>query len=495
MFTRRTALRSGAALTGTLGAAGLAVPLLGGTEAGAAAPGEAAGEAAAGAADLDVSALVKFTRPLPALPVLSPRRRTARAETYELRQRETECEIVPGLKTRVRTFDGCFAPPVIKAVRGRRTVIRQVNELTVPTSVHLHGGHVPESSDGGPMDLVQPGASRTYTYPNEQAHANLWFHDHAHHQESETVFRGLTGLYLLTDETEQRLPLPSGAYDVPIAIRDIRLDEAGQIVYAMNDGKDRNLMLANGVAYPYLAVAARKYRFRIVNTSNLRTLDLRLSDGSSYVQIGSDGGLLAKPFTTASLTLSSGERADIVVDFARYAAGTRLVLKNAVASPPGPEDQIGDLLEFRVGERAEDRSRIPDTLRSLPPLPAPDRTREIELLMGADGIGLIDGKAYEEGRVDAEIPFGSTELWSIRNANDRGSHNFHVHLVQFRVVERNGQPVTAGPESGLKDTVRLAPGETVKVQATFGGYRGDFVYHCHMIDHAAMGMMATMRVG
>lgn len=105
----------------------------------------------------------------------------------------------------------------------------------------------------------------------------------------------------------------------------------------------------------------------------------------------------------------------------------------------------------------------------------------------------MDDKVYDHQRVDAHVLFGASEIWTVTNANTRAPHNFHMHLVQFRVIERNG--AAPGPaELGLKDTVAVMPGETVKLQATFDTYAGEFVYHCHMLDHSAMGMMATMKI-
>ncbi|MDO0937298.1 multicopper oxidase domain-containing protein [Streptomyces sp. DG2A-72] len=485
MITRRTFLVSGAAVTGTLGAAGLLVPATSGS---------------ASAAGLDPAAIPKFTARMPLAPVLQPYLVSGTTSYYAMTMREAAKEIVPGRSTTVRTFNGSFPGPVVKARSDRRVVIRQTNLLTVPTSVHLHGAHVPEDSDGAPMDLIAPGGGvKTYTYPNTQPHANLWFHDHAHHIESENVFRGLTGTYLLTDDTEQNLGLPSGSYDVPISLRDARFDDSGQLHYEMEDIFNRNVILANGKAWPYFEVAARKYRFRVFNTANMRFFDLRLSDGSAFTQIGSDGGLLARPHRTASLALSPGERADIVIDFSKYPVGTELVLANDVnAAPGGPADLVGQVLQFRVNRTAADSSRVPSVLRTLPELPPATAGRTIDLRMdetgSPDDLAYINGKTYDMHRVDTEIAHGTTEIWTVVNSNRIAPHNFHIHLVQFRVLERNGQPVTSGPESGLKDTISLMPGETVKLQATFTGYRGTYLYHCHVFDHAAMGMMATMKI-
>ncbi|WP_324783370.1 multicopper oxidase family protein [Streptomyces sp. H51] len=484
MIHRRTVLRTGAALTGALGGAGLLGPAVAGS---------------AQATELDPTTVPQFQRAMPVPGVLRPVCRSGMTSYYDMSIEEADAEILPGRLTRVRTFNGNFTGPVIHAVSGRRVVVRQTNRLSVPTSIHLHGGHVPQSSDGSPMDLIAPGGgSKTYTYPNKQPHANLWFHDHAHHQESETVYRGLTGLYLLTDDVERNLDLPSGKYDVPIALRDARFDDSGQLVYSMGDFKNRQVLLANGRAWPYFEVAARKYRFRLFNTSNLRFYLLQLSDGSAFQQIGSDGGLLERPFDTASVFLAPGERADIVVDFSRYAAGATLILGNAGGLLPGdPADQVGRVLQFRVTGPAEDTSSVPSTLRTLPALGSATVNRDFVLSMdetGATMDAFINGKAYDMNRIDTEIEYGATEIWTVRNANVYTPHNFHIHLVQFRVLERDGKPVTSGPESGLKDTVTLRPGETVRLQATFTGYEGTYVYHCHMLDHAVMGMMGNFRV-
>jgi FtsP/CotA-like multicopper oxidase with cupredoxin domain len=492
MIQRRTVLKSGAALTGALGGAGLLVPAVSDAAPSSSTP------AAVTATDLDPTTIPQFQQAMAVPQVVQPAWTSSTTSCYPTTIEEVDAQILPGYQTRVYAFNGSWPGPVIKETSGRRALVRQYNLLNKPTSIHLHGAHVPESSDGGPMDLIPSGGAKTYTYPNSQPHANLWFHDHAHHEESETVYRGLTGFYLLTDSVEQQLNLPSGAYDVPIAIRDARFDTTGQFIYEMGDLRKRTVVLANGKAWPYFNVAARKYRFRLYNTANLRFFTLKLSDGSAFQQIGSDGGLLEKPVEVTSVALSPGERADVVIDFSKYPAGTQLTLLNtATMVAEDPVALIGKVLQFRVGSPVSDTSTVPATLRTLPPLGTPTVSREFVLSMDATntmGSALINGKAYDHNRIDTEIAYGATEIWSVRNANLRMPHNFHMHLVQFRVVERNGQPVTSGPESGLKDTVAIAPGETVKVQATFTGYEGTYVYHCHMFDHAAMGMMANLRV-
>ncbi|MEU3563312.1 MULTISPECIES: multicopper oxidase domain-containing protein [unclassified Kitasatospora] len=438
----------------------------------------------------------KFTTALPLPPVLSPVSTDGGADTYAVTMLRSFARILPGHRTDVLTYNGAFPGPVIRARSGRPVIVRQTNLLDDPVSVHLHGSSVPVDSDGGPMNLLNAGATRTCTYPNDQPHASLWFHDHAHHLESEHVYRGLAGTYLLTDATEAALPLPSGRYDLPIALRDARFDASGNLVYRMDDAAGRATILANGRPWPKVDVAARRYRIRLLNSSNLRFFSLRLADGGPITWIGSDGGLLERPHTTDTVDLSPGERADVVIDFSRYRPGTSVVLTNSM--PPGPAEHIGQVLRFDVGRPAPDPSSVPDRLRTLPP-PGPvarERTVVLKVEEGGAGAaprGLIDGKVYDPARVDAAVAFGTSEIWTVHNANTDIPHNFHLHLVQFRVLQRNGR--APGPEeSGLKDTVRLMPGESVRLQAAFDSYRGRYPYHCHLLDHSAMGMMAQMEI-
>ncbi|MEU5054544.1 MULTISPECIES: multicopper oxidase family protein [Streptomyces] len=484
MLTRRHAIRLGLT-TGAVGAVGAAGGLFQTLTSG----GSANAATAAGA-----PAVTPFAVPLPIPKVLAPYRRTSTADYYAVTMSRTSRQILPGTRTDVLTYNGTFPGPTIRARKGRTAVVRQINALDMPTSVHLHGGNNPVEHDGGMMDTIAPGRSRTYVYANDQVGATLWTHDHAHHMESEHVYRGLSGLYLLGDKAEDALGLPSGRYEVPLILRDAQFDAAGQMVYTMDDAENRTTILVNGAPWPYMKVEARKYRFRMLNSCNLRIFILCLNDGSQITQVGSDGGLLPAPAPTPVLVLSPGERADFVVDFSKYAPGTQLTLQNMLG--PGPTELVGQIMRFDVGEKTPDTSRVPDVLTTLPALPKPTVERSFELRMDEPGTGdkaYINGKTFDAGRIDTNIKWGDTEVWTVTNTSTTIPHNFHTHLVQFRILERDGQPVYPA-EAGLKDTVLLFPGQTARLQLTFDTHKGVYPYHCHMIDHSAMGMMAQMKI-
>ncbi|MFB9688263.1 multicopper oxidase family protein [Amycolatopsis plumensis] len=427
---------------------------------------------------------VLFSQRLPIPQQLTPMRRGDGVDVYKIPIKAAQHAFLPGKPAPVRSFGGQFVGPTIRAKTGTPVEVTFTNQLDVPSNVHLHGGHNAQADDGHPMDLLDPGQSRTYHYPNRQQGATLWYHDHAHHLEAENVYRGLHGFYILDDEAERGLNLPSGQYDVPIMLRDIQLDANGAMVYP-NFPPDRTTILVNGVVNPYFQVAARKYRFRLLNTSNERQFRLTLG-GVQMTQIASDGGLLPAPVPRSEILLGSAERVDIVVDFSQVPLGSHLVLK----------DISGPLLRFDVTRLAVDSSRVPATLR---PLPAPGTaTVQREITMRFDETnftGLVNEQVYDPNRVDITVKRGATEIWTVRNTDTvfGAPHSFHLHLEQFRVLDRNGGP--PGPDDvGRKDTVFLGPGEWVRVQTTFTDYVGRYVYHCHFLDHSTLGMMAQMEI-
>lgn len=175
----------------------------------------------------------------------------------------------------------------------------------VATSVHRHGGNHPAEDDGHPTDLIEPRSSKTYYYPNIQPAASLWYHEHAHHNEARGVYMGLAGMCLISDEHEDSLRLPRGDYDVPLVIADRLFAPDGSLVFTADDGPThlRKTILVNGRPQPYFEVAARKYRFRVVNASNERIYRLQLSTGDDMVQIASDSGLLPGPIGLSSIEL------------------------------------------------------------------------------------------------------------------------------------------------------------------------------------------------
>jgi len=434
-----------------------------------------------------------FRVPLAIPPVMKPVRRERDRDIYEVTMRKARTEILPGKLTRTWTFDGRFPGPTIKATRGREIVIRRRNALHVPTTTHLHGGEVPWRSDGHPSLVIDPGQTYEYVYPNQQEAATLWYHDHLCKETSRNNYMGLSGLYIIEDETEEELNLPRGRYDIPLVLQDRRFRRNGSFAFKDRVNQVRgDVYLVNGRPMPFLKVANRKYRFRILNASHSRGYRLSLDSGEPLVQIGSDQGLLAAPAPAATIPLWPAERAEIVIDFSKYPVGSRIVLQDLV--DPADPTTAKPIMRFHVNREENDPSSLPPLLRQierLMPLPGTVE-REFRLSQNLAGKWVINGKAFDAGRIDISPRLGDTEAWTFIN-DSSATHPMHIHLVRFQILDRGDLQISPG-EMGWKDTVRVDPSARVRVIMRFEGFAGRYMFHCHNLAHEDHSMMGQMRV-
>jgi FtsP/CotA-like multicopper oxidase with cupredoxin domain len=432
-----------------------------------------------------------FEVPLRIPPVLKPARKTADADYYVTVMRRARVQILPRKLTTAWTFDGSFPGPTIKVRRGRTAVVRRINRLNVPTTTHLHGARVRPGSDGQPLDLTDPGGRKDYIYPNEQDATTLWYHDHTHHHSSRNNYMGLMGLYIIEDEEEEELNLPRGKYDIPLILQDRSFKRDGS--FRFHDHHDEVLgqtILVNGRPTPYLKVANRKYRFRILNASHTRGYELALDSGAPLIQIGSDQGLLPAPHAAGSIPLWPAERADVVIDFSAYPVGTSVVLEHRDPDDPTNTRRI---MRFDVAREEADTSSLPVVPRPIARITSWAREREFDLSFDHDNRRWeINGRPFDPQRIDIRPKQGSTELWTFRNLSSV-AHPMHVHLVRFQIVSRSNLAVSPG-ELGWKDTVRVDPSRNVSVAMTFEKFTGRYMYHCHNLAHENHSMMGQMKI-
>ena len=435
----------------------------------------------------------QFAVPMPVPPVLVPTSTDATTDYYRIEMRQAVAQVLPtpGVLTPVWAYNGLFPGPTIRARSNRRVVVTQVNRLGVSTSVHNHGAHTSPESDGFPTDYVHPGTEKVYVYPNSQIAAPLWYHDHVMHDTSRNVYMGLAAAYLLGDDVEDALNLPSGDYDIPCLIMDRLFNADGSFDFQDSHNNEiGDTFLVNGRTWPYFEVGTRKYRFRFINASNSREYELALDSGEDLIQIGSDGGLLARPFATPSIRISPAERVEVVIDFGGRPLGTQLVLKNLRGASATGTDV---LMRFDVVRNEEDDSDLPTRLRTIEPIGRPGVIRDINMDFDfATGLWVINGKSFDPDRVDVRPKLNIPEIWRVSNTSGV-SHPFHVHLTMFQILDRNGIPPGPG-EAGWKDTVRVDANETVNLLMKFTGFTGRYVYHCHNLAHEDHDMMAQLEV-
>ncbi len=454
-----------------------------------------------------------FQMPFKTPPVLAPSSTDATTDYYDMIQMVSTVELLPGLRTTIWGYNGTFPGPTIRARSNRRVVVRQVNALPQAVTVHLHGGVQQPESDGYPTDLIPPGGTKEYVYPNLHQAATLFYHDHAMDRTGPNVYRGLSGLYLLEDEVEENLPLPKGEFDVPVIIQDRSFDTDGNFAFKADDPSNAfaeigDTILVNGVPWPRFPVAARKYRLRLLNASSTRSYRLGLSSHSPLVQIGTDGGLLDRPIEVDSIALGPAERAEVVVDFATLALGATVDLENRIGKDEFSQllPPTGALLRFEVTRRASEDSTVPATLAPSERLTEAMSTQARKFVFQPvwrpafpPFQWTINGQVFDPGLLQAQVSMNSIEIWRFENRPAdfdpiaAQEHPVHVHLVNFLVLDRNGRPPNSF-ESGWKDTVLVGVGETVRVIAKFAPFFGKYVMHCHNLAHEDHSMMANFEV-
>jgi spore coat protein A len=419
---------------------------------------------------------------------------------------------------------------------------------------HLHGGFVAADSDGNPA--VTPngfghGDTQTVFYTNQQPQmpaSLLWFHDHGLGATRLNVFAGLAAAYILRDEfdtgTEPNpIGIPGGAYEIPLVVQDRLFNPDGTFLYPRSgiDGATwigeyfGDTMLVNGKVWPFLDVEPRLYRLRILNGCNARILSLDIG-GPRFWQIGAEGGMWDVPVPMSRMVLAPAERADVLVDFTRF-AGQTLVVKNH--KPPAtvvtPAPSLEQVMQIRVGTTVSRRgptaipSELPGGRKADLSDPVASRYTALNEIDTDEPTWFLNlnGVHFDEGPVTETPKAGTVEDWVYINMTG-DTHPMHTHLVTFQVIGRtpfdvdayeeahegphgvpggiDPTPFAIGPmlppdpdERGFKDTVKANPGYFTTIRAKFDlpnsvSAPQRYVYHCHIVEHEDNDMMRPFTV-
>ncbi|UII57701.1 multicopper oxidase [Cytobacillus spongiae] len=508
--------------------------------------------------------LEKFVDPLPIMKHMVPSSCLNNQPFFEVRMIQIMKKLHRDLPpTKVWTYNGEFPGPTFRVWKNQPIHVLWTNELPpkhilpvdttvhgaerdkpeVRTVVHLHGGVTPAASDGYPEAWFTKGFKKVgthftqavYTYPNIQNATTLWYHDHAMGITRLNIYAGLAGLYIIHDEEEQRLDLPTIPYELPLLIQDRSFHPDGSLFYPSQPDPPvpevnpsvlpdffGDTILVNGNVWPYVEVEPRLYRFRILNGSNARFYRISLSNGVPFVQIGTDQGLLAEPVSITNILLAPAERADVLVDFSS-SKGERITVLNDAESPfpqgtkPDPLT-TGMIMQFRVKSQlssSKTNDRIPTQLSFIPKLTESQAHLKRQLLLNTrpDSYGrsihLLDDRLWMEPISETPKLWG-VEIWSFVNVT-KAAHPIHLHMVRFQILDRQpydvegfeeeGKIVPTGPrrspdpnERGWKDTVRANPNEITRIIVPFGPYTGLYVWHCHILEHEDYEMMRPFYV-
>ena len=446
---------------------------------------------------------------------------------YYLSINESTHEFFEGVETDTWSigYEGVelgFLGPVLKMTKGEYVRVRYYNALPETTTMHGHGMHVPAAMDGGPHQRIASGEEWIAEYVVDQPASTNWFHPHEMGKTAEHVYKGLAGLIFVEDDTSSSLALPNtyGVDDVPLVLQDRVFDGNGQLLYNPRPmdimrGYHGDVWLANGQVMPVLDAGQGLLRLRLLNGSNAGIYQLSFDKPNVPLYlVGTDGGLKETPVPIDGLTLTAGERAEILLDLTGM-AGEELVLKVSESL----SGKKGSFLRIKVRDYWAEKTAVPVALASLELYNKKDavRTRRFVLGMGgmrggmsrrgffgggrSSGGGMqftINGKSMDMNRIDEVVPIDQVEIWEIENPMMM-AHNFHVHAIHFIPLDRNGRKSNLAPweRDAYKDTLYMPPRSRARVLVKMKDYtdpQNPYMYHCHILEHEDAGMMGQFTV-
>jgi spore coat protein A, manganese oxidase len=459
---------------------------------------------------------------------------------YAITETNVQVQLIPGMWTKMWGYNKSVPGPTIRSYLqpdplnpgkkiARRTVMQVSNDLPkrhptlgyVPwTSLHLHGSPSKPQYDGYAGDLSNPGEWKNYQYPNNCTPRTLWYHDHGVHHTAENVYMGLAAQYHLVDEElEISMGIPrwdrqkavegKPQYEFPMILSDVMFSADGQLMFDddSQSGLYGDVILVNGVPWPNMKVEPRKYRFRVLNGSLARGYTLRMSNNMPFRVIATDGGFMHQPQEVTSFRIGMAERYEIIIDF-KDLKGAKVQLLNDGVDNARDFDHTGKVMQFEVGKMVTsfDGNQWQWPTNKLGPHPvmtlkAADRKAVRSMkLHRSNGMWKINDTTWDDVvRSNYEHIFANPqrddiEIWDVTNDSGGWFHPLHIHLVDFKVLSRNGLPPRP-EEKGPKDVVYVGENETVRLLMRFEHEDGRYMIHCHNLSHEDHDMMFQYMVG
>ncbi len=430
-----------------------------------------------------------------------------------------------GIKSNTYAFNQYhYLGPTLFFHKNKNVSIHVKNSLNDTTTIHWHGIHLPPIFDGGPHTPILPNDSWNPKFTIKDHAATYWYHPHMHMKTAEQAIKGAAGLIIVKDSIESALNLPRsyGNDDIPLVIQCQQYDSLNQ---AMPLGMQDSTILVNGALANnghevYANLPAQIVRLRILNASGERTFNFGLSGNKNFTIIGSDGGLLNTPVNTNRIRLSPGERSELLLDLNGFENQTLYLMCYGSELPMGvqggptmpmpkgppmnsPLNGIDfHILTIKVGVQSLNPvTTIPKILVNQNPLQLNDVITFRTIKFTADNMMVMDGPFYfndssfDMMRIDYFIPINNVEGWKLINET-MVAHPFHIHDVQFNLVEREGN-TPLPQELGRKDVVLVLPYDSVMFLTKFEDFTDTIVpymYHCHILMHEDDGMMGQFLV-
>jgi FtsP/CotA-like multicopper oxidase with cupredoxin domain len=410
----------------------------------------------------------------------------------DLEAAEFDWEFTPGRSTRAWGYNAQVPGPVLEARVGDVLEVRLTNRLAEPTTIHWHGLRLPAPMDGTDMVQHPVAAGETFTYRFVLPDAGtFWYHSHSN--ETVQMERGLYGALIVRGPGEPRVDA-----ERVLVLDDVALDRTGQIKppgwwVEQHDGRQGSTRLVNGRKEPALTMAAGQVeRWRVVNAASARYVRLSLG-GRPFTLIGTDGGLIEAPVTMTEVLLTPSDRVELAVG--PFAEGETIRLESLPYDRRSTNSQrtAESFGTLRVGPAAPSVAEIPARLRDIEPLVTGPvtPTREVHLGFKLSARRGVDFVVNEEAHHrDRPVKVGELQVWDVIN-DTMMDHPFHLHGFFFQVVDVNGEPPAF---RSWEDTVNVPPKGRVRIAWLPDDRPGEWMYHCHILEHHASGMMGHFAV-
>jgi FtsP/CotA-like multicopper oxidase with cupredoxin domain len=412
-----------------------------------------------------------------------------------LEAREAAASYGGSKPTPVWTYEGRVPGPLLDAKVGDRLIVKLKNSLPEGTSIHWHGIRLPAAMDGtmAMQQPIPPGGTFRYEFTFKDA-GLYWYHPHV--RSDIQVHKGLYGAIRVRGPNE-----PAADDERVLILDDIKLNPDGTIAEYLDDlsrmmGREGNTLLVNGVPDATLRVrAGATLRLRLVNSANGRFFNLRLP-GHKWRVIGHDGGLLAKPYDTERVLIAPGERYDVMVIPTGAPSSTIDLLNDPYER--GHESGARPTMtvaHFRIGDEAPLTGRtLPDAFPGVAPLSGAGAAsvpiKLDEAVRNGETVFTVNGLTFPDVP-HVQIENGGMRVLDVENASEM-DHPFHLHGFFFQVLEKNGVAVPL-ESMGNKDTLVIPAKSRAKLLARFDE-PGHWMYHCHILEHAELGMMGEIHV-
>ena len=439
--------------------------------------------------------------------------------TFNLSIQNGTTQFYPSVNTPTYGINGPSLSPTLIMNKWDWVTLNVTNNLTGngnSTTMHWHGIHLPPTDDGGPHQLIPQNTTWSPDFQVLNTAGTFWYHPHGEGKTDLHVSKGLAGIIIIKDSVEAALTLPRiyGVDDFPLIVQTKSFDVLNQI--AISTAYD-TVPMVNGTINPYLNAPAQVVRLRLLNGASERSFMFGFSNNMNFHLIATDGGLIDTTLTLNRLLLATGERAEILVDLAALLNDTVFLMNYGTEIPTGimGADSVGDannqipdyysnflngadfiLLQINVGSQTGSPvTTIPVTLATLSRWPAASATvnrfLEFDTLSAmfitpnlAEGPFGINRTLFDMDSINEVVYLNDVEIWTLNNKT-QVAHPFHIHDIQFYILDVNGGPVP-NYERGQKDVVLVMPGDSVRFITKFTDFADDMVtymFHCHILHH------------